>query len=557
MIPILRPYQSAAKFDINAAWLTGYLYILLVLATRAGKTVLFSDIIKDYNGVQVAIAHRQELVGQMSLTLARFGVKHNAIAPTKVIKFIVDLHVKELGESFYEPTALTSVAGVDTLLSRKDSLKEWAKQVGQWVQDEAHHVLRENKWGRVAAMFPNARGLGVTANTIRADGKGLGRHADGLFDKMVISVGLYDLIQMGYATPYRIISPQTKDLNLDTVKVSSRTGDYNRDQLVMATRKSSIIGDVVEHYKKFAAGKLGITFATDVETAGKIADQFNAAGVPAEVVSAKTPDRDRILIQERFKNREILQMVNVDLFGEGYDVPAIEVVSMARPTKSFNLFCQQFARGLTVMESKKEAIILDHVGNCVQFSMTHGMPDSEIPWSLDRRESRGRGKRNPDLIPQKSCLNPECLAVYEAIHKECPWCGYYPVPAARTAPEFVDGDLEELDVATLEKMRGRIKRVDTPANMMHTQYEQMGLKPIAVAGAVKQHRLKQNAVKILRDSIAWWAGHQKALGRTDSQSYRLFWFKFDTDPISAQVLGRPAMEALTERINTDIFMSRG
>ena len=557
MIPVLRPYQTAAEADINAAWLAGYINIILVLATRAGKTVLFSKIIKDYKGVQVAIAHRQELIGQMSLTLARFGVKHNAIAPNKVIKFLVELHVKELGQSFYEPTALISVAGVDTLLSRKDKLTEWAKQVGRWVQDEAHHVLEENKWGRVAAMFPNAQGLGVTANTIRADGKGLGRHADGIFDKLIVSVGLYDLIQMGYATPYRIISPQTKDLDLDAVKISNRTGDYNRDQLVMATRKSSIIGDVVEHYKKFAVGKLGITFATDVETAGKISDQFNAAGVPAEVVSAKTPDRDRIKIQERFKNREILQMVNVDLFGEGYDVPAIEVVSMARATTSFNLFCQQFARGLTIMDSKKEAIILDHVGNCVRFSMTHGMPDSEIQWSLDRREARGRGKKNPDLIPQKSCLNPECLVVYEAIHKECPYCGFYPTPTARTGPEFVDGDLEELDFATLEKMRGRIKRVDTPANMMYGEFQRMQLTPLAVAGAVKKHRLKQNAIKILRDSIAWWAGHQKALGRTDSQSHRLFWFKFGIDSMNAQCLGRPAMEALTERINTDIFFKQG
>lgn len=544
---LLRPYQTKAEAEIYKAW-QSYRNALLVLATRGGKTVVFSKAHNDHVGYSAAIAHRQELIGQMSLTLAEYGLRHRIIAPIKVIRFIIQLHMENLGRSFYDPSAPCAVAGIDTLISprRQKELAEWAKQVTLWTLDEAHHAQKDNKWGRIVDMFPNAKGLGVTANTIRADGGGLGSHSDGIFDTMVVSIGLRDLIDQGYATDYRIFSPTARDLNLDTVAISSKTGDYNQTQLRTHTRKSSVIGDVVEHYIKLANGKLGITFAPDVEIATDIAAKFNAAGVPAEVVSAKTPDKERVEIQKRFKARKILQMVNVDLFGEGYDVPRIEVVSMARATNSFNLFCQQFARGLTLMEGKDKAIIIDHVGNCLRFSQTYGMPDSQIEWSLDRREKRARGERDPDLIPTRACA--ECTSLYEAIYRQCPYCHYVWKPAVRTGPEFVDGDLEELDRAVLIAMRGEIERIDLPADVIRRRMEQGGADGAAAGGAAKNHRLRQEAQAELRDAIAMWAGVQKFKGRPYSESYRRFYFAFGVDVMTAQTLGRPDAEKLTERV---------
>ena len=535
----LRPYQTTAEAEIYEAWCI-VRNVLLVLATRGGKTVSIAKIHYDHTGYSVAVAHRQELVGQMSLTLARYGVRHRVIAPQNVVRFLVQLHMQELGRSFYDPSGHCAVAGIDTLTSpkRQKELAEWSKQVTMWTLDEAHHAQKDNKWGRVIDLFPNAKGLGVTANTIRADGGGLGSHADGIFDTMVVSIGLRELIDQGYATDYRIFSPTAKDLDLDTVAISSRTGDYNQTQLRTHTRKSSVIGDVVEHYIKLAHGKLGITFAPDVETATDIAAKFNAAGVPAEVISAKTPDKERIEIQRRFRRREIWQMVNVDLFGEGYDVPGIEVVSMARATNSFNLFCQQFARGLTLAEGKEEAIIIDHVGNCLRMSVTYGMPDSQIEWSLDRREKRARGERDPDLVPTRACA--ECTSLYDAIYKECPYCQYVWKPAVRTGPEFVDGDLEELDYATLAAMRGAVAHVDGPPRN--------NLLGIAALGAAKNHRLRQDAQGLLREAIAMWAGYQGAKGRPYSESYRRFYFAFGVDVMTAQTLGRPDAEALMARV---------
>jgi DNA repair protein RadD len=540
----LRPYQLDAKQSIYREWDTGVKNVLYVLPTGGGKTVTLSDIVHEHTGAACAIAHRQELVTQISLALARDGIRHRIIGPTSVVKLAVNIHMAEVGRSFYDPSAKVAVAGVDTLIRREAELKNWLLSVTLWLMDESHHPLIENKWGKAIEMFPNAKGLGVTATPIRADGKGLGRHADGNFDVMVEGPNMRDLINMGFLTDYRIFAPPS-DLDLGTVQISAVTGDYNKDGLRKAVRKSHIMGDVVAQYLRIASGKLGITFATDVETATEIAARFNAAGVPAEVVSAKTPDAERVAILRRFKNRELQQLVNVDLFGEGFDLPAIEVVSMARPTQSYSLFAQQFGRALRILPGKEVAYIIDHVGNVVR----HGLPDARRVWSLDRREKRSR-EAPTDVIPVKAC--PQCTGVYERIYAVCPFCGFKPIAAPRSGPEQVDGDLCELDAATLALMRGEIAEIDKDAEQYRAELMAKRVPQIGQLALVKKHVEKQNTQAQLREAIAWWAGYQRAEGRPDSESYRRFFFAFGIDVMGAQALGTKEALDLTERINSHL-----
>jgi superfamily II DNA or RNA helicase len=537
----LYPDQQAVYDDVQSAW--GIVdNVLAVMPTGAGKTVLFGQVVHDEQAPAVAIAHRQELVGQISLTFARYGIKHRIVGPKNIIKLIVHSHMVETGRSWYDPSAPKGVAGVDTLLRRGDDLKQWMQTVRLWVQDEAHHVLLDNKWGKAAAMFPNARGLGVTAIPLRADGKGLGRHADGVFDYMAIGKTQRELIDADRLCEYRIFAPPS-DLDLSDVDISKVTGDYNKDQLGKKMRQNrQIIGGIVEHYKRIADGRLGITFAVDVETATEIAAAYREAGVAAEVITAKTPSRTRGELLRRFRERKLTMLVNVDLFGEGFDVPAVEVVSMARPTESLNIFCQQFGRALRIMEGKERAIIIDHVGNTIR----HGLPDAPREWSLDRRERKSAGKPDEGVIPVKACTS--CSGVYERIYSACPYCGAVPVIADRSGPEFVDGDLCELDEATLAAMRGDVAKIDAPLEQFRARMEHTGVPPAGIIKACKNHTARQGAQTALRETIALWAGHQKGQGRTDTQSYRLFYHTFGTDVLSAQALGRPDAEALTARI---------
>lgn len=559
-----RDYQSQLVDGIYDSWQKGARNTLGVMPTGAGKTVVFSGITSNTREPSIAIAHRQELVSQMSIALARCDVPHRIIAQEKTINRIIKMHVRECGVCYYNAAEPHAVAGVDTLLSWGDRLSKWLPRVGLWVVDEAHHLLRANKWGEAIGMFPNARGLGVTATPIRADGRGLGNHSDGFFDDMVVGPTMRELINDGWLTDYRLFAPQS-DIELSDSDVTA-SGDYSKVKLKNAVRKSRIVGDVVEHYQRIAPGKRTVVFASDTETAGDMAVRFNSVGVRSEVVTAKTLDASRAEIMERFKQGDVTVLINVDLFGEGFDLPAIEVVIMARPTESFALYAQQFGRALRLMldggapgtregrlaaiaaSSKPKAIIIDHVGNVVR----HGLPDTSREWSLDAREKHSRQMAD-DVIPLTSCLNVECLAVYERIHPTCPYCGSKPTPVSRSAPEFVDGDLTELDPAILAQLRGEVDRVDMLPADYRSELQRKGCPTAGEHANVKRHVERQDAQGALRASMAWWAGYHSARGRSDSESYRRFYHKFGIDVLSAQALGYNDALRLAERINNELI----
>lgn len=533
----LRPYQQDIHDAIGNEWAAGKQNVLAVLPTGGGKTVTFSHIVKEEPGSSIVLAHRAELVSQMSLALARERVRHRVIGPPSLVRLCVNAHVGELGRPFYDANAKTAVASVQSVTANKDP-SNWFNQVALWVHDECHHLLRDNQFGRAVARFPNARGLGVTATAGRADGRGLGRHADGLFDVMVMGPTPRWLIDQGFLSQYKIFAPPS-NLDLSAVHVTAG-GDYSPPELKAATQKSTVLGDTVTHYIKHASGKSGLTFADSVENATDIAARFREAGISAEVLTGKTPDALRANVIAKFKSRQVMQIVSVALIDEGFDCPGVEVVSDAAATQSFNRFAQRFGRGLRIMEGKSHMIYLDHVGN----TLRHGLPDARREWSLDRRERRSNGKS--DAIPMRVCVNPECIQPYERIYKCCPYCGHYPPPPSRSAPEFVDGDLLELDAETLAALRGEIARIDGDPVIPY------GAGPEVVGAVRRRHWERREGQKALRNVIAWWAGLESAQGRGESESYRRFYHRFGVDVANAQTLNAKEAAELAERVAAEL-----
>lgn len=542
----LRPYQLDLDRKIRDAWATGARNVLATAPTGSGKTVTFSHILAGHVGAACVIAHRQELVEQISIALAREGVLHTIIAPKPIVRNIIALHREELGGCWYDPNSKVAVAGVKTLLSRGDRLTQWCQQVTLWVMDEGHHVLRRNGWGKAVELFPNARGLGVTATPERADGAGLGSHADGVFDALVEGPSMRSLIEAGYLTDYVVWVPPS-DLDMSGVEVSPLTGDFKSKQAVAAVRRSHIVGSVVEHYQARAAGKRGITFAVDVESALELAAAFMQAGVPAAAVSATTPARERYHTIRRFRAGELLQLVNVDIFGEGFDLPAIECVSFARPTMSRNLFVQQWGRALRPMHPGKVAIILDHVDNTGRHN---GPPDIPRAYSLDRRQSRKRGVLDPDIVPSRTCV--ECSRPYEAALLACPYCGDEWSAEARSGPEEVEGDLVQLDRAQLDALYGAISKVDEPAEDMLNRLLRAGMGYGVAASARKNQNRRQDAQRSLRSLMGVYGAAQAARGRDDREAQKRFFYRYGLDVLTAQALGRPDARRLACRLIDDI-----
>ncbi len=532
----LRKYQEELKARVYDAWASGHRNVMLVLPTGAGKTKLFCSITMDlalgsHKYPTALLVHRKELVQQISLTLAEEEISHNIIAPRSVILGIVAGHRRVYRKQFYDYNAPITVVSVDTLNARILKHEKWAKAIRFWVVDEAAHLLRSNKWGRAVEYFPNAIGLGVTATPKRLDKKGLGRHADGVFDVMVEGPGVRKLMDDKYLCKYKIAVPSSDYQSF--LKKANDGADFSKEAMSEASQKSHIVGDVVENYKKFANGKQAILFADSIQTGQSMEKKFRVAGINAKLLTGLSDDKERLDSMLEYRDKKIQVLLNVDLFDEGLDIPNIECVIHARPTMSLSKACQMNGRGMRPSPDKNHLIIIDHVGNTIR----HGLPCTKRKWTLDRIVKR---QEKTNFI--RNCWNVECNAPYDRALTKCPWCGY---PAAtgsgnaKVPPEQVDGDLELIDSDMLQSMELSTKLQDP---LVVQRRVAMAAGPAAGISAMKNQLERIKTQKELVRSVARWAGVQRHNGYSDREIHKKYYLDFG-ETIS-QSLAKPRADML-------------
>lgn len=558
----LRYYQTALYAEVCNQWSLGYRNVMVMATTGAGKTPVIGEAIRNHRGAACVIAHRDNLVLQLSRMLASLGIKHRVIASTKTQRAISADHVKRFKQVFLDPNSRVAVASAQTL-ARRDELAAWCASVTLWVVDESHHLTRGSVWAKCIERFthPKCNGLLPTATPGRADGKGLGSHHDGYADVMVALVEDGDrlgvqvaypgqsvtcapakvLIKDGYLSPYKVACVESHITEfLGEVAAS---GDWSQAQLKSAAEQSSVIGDVVTSYRQFSDGRVGITFATDVETAGNIAKAYRAAGISAEVLTGETPIEVRNAIFDRLERRVLQQVVAVDVISEGTDIPAIDDLCLARPTASLGLLLQMIGRGLRMADGKEYLQIRDHVGN---FLRHRGGPDTPRTWTLDRRDKRAPKER--DAIPIRVCLNVACGQPYERHLDACPFCGEpAPGPAERGPPEMVDGVLALMDDETLARLRGEMPM---GADEYLAAQLATGLPPRFAHSNAKKHKERLGVLEDLKGVMGILGGKWKAEGLSDTEMQRKFHFLFQVDVLTAQTLDRENAEKLLERVLT-------
>lgn len=403
----LRPYQSAMIDEARQAYREGNNSVLFQLPTGGGKTITASTIVHgaaQKGNVTWWLTHRRELVSQASQTFHNLNIPHGTVQSGYVSN----------------PHASVQVASIQTIVRRLDELPA----PNLIVFDEAHHMGAAS-WDAIFHRFARAKKLGLTATPWRLDGTGLGNW----FEHMVSGPTVAELIENGSLSPYRLFAPAMPDLS----GVGVTAGDYQRGALAKAMDKPQIVGDAIGHYTRLCFGKRAVAFAAGVQNSINIAAQFNAAGIRAEHVDGSMSSEDRDAAVDRFRRGETLVLCNADLFGEGFDVPAIEAAILLRPTKSLSLHLQQVGRALRPCEGKAEAIILDHAGN----SLIHGLPDDERVWSMEDRERRKRTEKAEVTVRQCE----ECFFVYRPT-PACPSCCHEPAVQAREI-EVVEGVLQE------------------------------------------------------------------------------------------------------------------
>ncbi|MBR0060907.1 MAG: DEAD/DEAH box helicase family protein [Selenomonadaceae bacterium] len=434
----LRSYQKDFIDDVRHEFTHGNKRVVGVAPWGAGKTIMTGWMIRESLAKgkrSIFFVHRNELIEQTAKTFDDLHIPYGIISADE------DMHLDEP----------VQIASVQTLARRLDLIPA----PDFLICDECHHILA-NSYKKIIDKFPNAFLLGITATPQRKGGITL---CD-VFQSMVESISVDELIQRGNLTPFKYFAPEI-GVNLDGVR--EKFGEFVTDDIAAVMEDNKIIGGIVEHYKKLADGKQAICYCVNVEHSEIVAEAFNQSGIPAAHVDGNTPKFVRAELVEKFRRDEIKVLCNCNLFSEGFDVPHCQAVILARPTMSLTLYIQQAMRAMRPdpADPDKVAIIIDHVNNYKR----HGLPNKPHRWTLE-----------PNWKSDKH-ICPKCkkLVLFEVDaktgNKICPKCGYVlPAHHGEPPPKFIpmtdehEGKLLEIDTHQDEKKSAtqtRIKRAFT------------------------------------------------------------------------------------------------
>jgi superfamily II DNA or RNA helicase len=610
----LRPYQLTAEQSVYLEWAIGHQNVLVVIPTGGGKTRLIASIISKHEGAACIFAHRKELVAQIAGTLNEFGIRFRLICDPKDRKAIIESILRKHGYCHHDTNAAISVASVDTLWripngSKAAHYKAYFATVTLWVCDEAHHPQgggdekqKDNKWGKATKIFtnPKIKGLGVTATPARADGGGLSRDTDGLFDAMVMGPSLLDLFQDGYLCPYEKYSVPCR-VEYDKIAIGA-SGEFVQAKLVAAEEDADLVGDIVDNYLLYTPGKKGICFVSSRLKAEQTAQRFREAGVSAMALDGETDPAIREAAGRDLESGKLLMLVNVGLFGEGNDLPALEVVILGTGTNSLPRFMQMVGRlyrlllrpdqlpGFDELDSagrrqriaespKPFGVLIDHGSNIVRFN---GPPEApHRVWMLGRP---GKKASVGETVPYRVCANPglvlanpaghtweafrkvgwtnqamlsaghlketavACAKPYKRLFKACPYCGFFPEPISRVDPEHVEGDLELLTEEKLQELYATVRQAVMPIEQYSEYLLKIRTPAIAQNKQLNHHKARLAELGQLGKVMGLWGGYWKREGDTDSMMQRRFFHLFQIDVLSAQALKRAEAEALRVRI---------
>lgn len=401
----LRPYQIAG---IQEVLRVRDKRPVLVLPTGSGKTFTAAVLVHELRIPTLWLAHRRELIDQAAGALRRLGLRVGTIMAG----------VRE------DRAAQVQVASIQTLARRA------LPPAGLVVVDEAHHA-RSSTYEKVLAEYNDAMILGLTATPFRLDGKGLGD----IFGEIVVAAYPADLCEDGTLVEPLVYAPPAPDLS----GIRIRAGEYSHEGMSAAVDKPKLVGDIVATWQRHAAGKRTVAFAVDVQHSQHIVDAFTAAGVTAEHLDGSADRRVRDAVLARWRMGLTTVVSNCELFGEGFDLPALECAVLARPTASLCLHLQQIGRVMRSSDGKEGAIVLDHVGN----HHRHGRVTDRLEYSLAeriRKSGAGDGR-----APFRQCKR--CYVICDLRAEKCPACGYVFEKVGRGELEQVGGELEQLEAA--------------------------------------------------------------------------------------------------------------
>ena len=340
-----RGAQIEALYGLKQSREEGYDKGLVVAATGIGKTYLAAFDSREYERV-LFIAHREEILKQAAISFKN-------VRNSDDIGFFYG-NQKDTKNSFI--FALVQTLGKDEYLNEDYFSKDYFDYI---IVDEFHHAV-SNNYKKIIDYFTPKFLLGLTATPERLDSKDVFALCD---YNMVYEVRLKDAINKGWLVPFRYYGIYDETVNYEDIDY--KNGKYDDKQLeeaLMLNKRGELI---LNHYLKYNS-KRAMGFCTSRHHAEYMAKVFNENNIPSVAVYSGEKgeySEERNIALSKLTSGELKVIFSVDMFNEGLDVPAIDMVMFLRPTQSPTIFLQQLGRGLRKSKDKEYLNVLDFIGN--------------------------------------------------------------------------------------------------------------------------------------------------------------------------------------------------
>lgn len=327
-------------------------HLLYQLPTGGGKTVIFSEIVRQYIETQkkrvLIMTHRLELCKQTSKMLTSFNVEN------KIIDSKANLNDQQNYKCF--------VAMVETLNNRLNDKALDITDIGLVIIDEAHY----NSFTKLFKFFEKSFVLGVTATPLSSN-KNLPMHDN--YNELITGESIKTLIENNFLAKPEIIK---YDMGLTSLEIGSN-GDYTVKSSEELYTSSSMLDKLLEAYKNHSKGKKTLIFNNGINTSIQVFYAFKAANIPIAHLDNTTSKKDRAMILKWFKETPDAILTSVSLLTTGFDEPTINTIILNRATKSLTLYFQMIGRGSRILKEKNTFKVIDLGNNCYRFG----------PWGAD------------------------------------------------------------------------------------------------------------------------------------------------------------------------------
>ncbi|CCC08242.1 unnamed protein product [Sordaria macrospora k-hell] len=398
----LRDYQEECIQSVLAAINQGHKRLGVSLATGSGKTVIFIHLIdrvapRSENATQtLIIAHRRELVEQ--------AARHCANTyPNKTVEV-------EMGNVKASGIADITVASLQSIISGERLLKFDPSRFKLILVDEAHHIVAPGylrtleHFGLRYKQEDSPHLVGVSATFSRADGVRLGT----AIDEIVYHKDYVDMIGDKWLSDV-VFTTVDSSVDLRNVKKGAG-GDFDIAQLSNAVNSAETNDIAVRTwYAKAGNRKSTLVFCVDLAHVEDMTATFRRYGYDARSVAGDTPVKERAQILDAFKKFEFPVLVNCGVFTEGTDIPNIDCILMARPTRSKNLLIQMIGRGMRLYPGKENCHIIDMVSSLETGIVTtptlFGLDPGLLVEGASVEDMKEKGERRADEVAKKEIVH--------------------------------------------------------------------------------------------------------------------------------------------------------